>query len=695
MKRIVQTAAKSLIAGSFALVGSVPSGSYADARLSQFLDESAGNNWPAYGRTYGEQHFSPLKEINQRNVAALGLAWAFDLPPGNSMSGPIAVDGVLYTATGYSVVRAFNAANGNLLWKFDPKAADRAGHKLRQGWGIRGLAWWNGKILVGTHDGRLIAVDARNGTEIWSQMTVDRDDNRFITGAPRIFDGKVIIGHGGADSGDTRGYVTTYDADTGKLLWRFYTVPGDPAKGFEDETQAMAAKTWAGAWWRYGGGGTAWNSFTFDPESDTVFIGTGNGAPWNYRIRSQGKGDNLFLCSVVALDAKTGLYKWHYQFNPAETWDFNAAMDMQLGTLSVDGRPRQVLMEMPKNGFFYVLDRNTGKLLSADKIGKVTWAQSIDLQTGRPVENPHARFPEGESFTLFPGMGGAHTWLPSAYNQQSGLMYMPVSEVGLGMNDRGVPSNWKRLPGNLLDAGLNFDLNIQTREGVAAASYLVAWDAQARHEVWRVETPGGWNGGVLATAGQLVFQGNAIGKFSAYDGATGKLAWQFDAQAPVLAPPITYFANGRQYVTVLSGISTSAGAIARNLPKIFDYRTQPRRVLTFALGGTAQLPQVMQQSIVAVKDPGYKADDAAAARGAFVYATHCIHCHGPNVIAAGSAPDLRSSSAITDAAAFELIVRKGILVPNGMPRWEDMNDGEVADVRQYLRSQATDYRVHK
>lgn len=655
-------------------------------------DGSAGDNWAAFGGTYGEQHFSPLGEINRETVGRLGLVWSYDLPPGNPMSGPIAVNGVLYTATGYSVVRAFDAASGKLLWTYDPKAPQAAGVKLRQGWGIRGLAYWNGKVIVGTQDGRLIAVDAAKGTEVWSVLTVGKDDYRFISGAPRVFDGKVIIGHGGADSGDTRGYVTTYDAETGKELWRFYTVPGDPAKGFENKAMEMAAKTWSGQWWRYGGGGTVWNTFTYDPGTNTIFLGTGNGAPWNYNVRSEGKGDNLFLCSVVALDADTGEYKWHYQFNPGESWDYNASMDMQLADLSIDGKVHKVLMELPKNGFFYVIDRTNGKLLSARQVAHVNWAKSIDLKTGRPIENPQVRFPGGKPASVFPGVNGAHTWLPSAYSPKAKLVYLPVSDIGFTYDVRGFGPDWKRKPGNLFGPGLNVLFGVDDKD-FKPTSALVAWDPVAGREVWREASPGGWTGGVLATGGDLVFQGDLAGKLRAFDAHTGKIVWSFDAHIPVLAPPITYRAGGRQYVTVLSGIGTSAGGSQYQTPFEIDYRSQPRRVLTFALGGAATIPAYQSPKVTAPADPGFRADAASADRGMIVYAEHCVQCHGAYLKSAGSAPDLRGSAVPLDPDTFNQVVRQGILEEMGMPAFGELTPEELAQIRQYIRTTQNELRT--
>ncbi|MEZ5735430.1 MAG: PQQ-binding-like beta-propeller repeat protein [Novosphingobium sp.] len=331
---------------SAALSSAVERNGSAEAR---YLDGSNGRDWPGPGRTYGERHYSPLAAINDQTVSRLGLAWSLDLPPGYSVTQPIAVDGVLYFAAGLGTVSAVDAASGKLLWQFDPKVWQGEQAKMSTAWGSRGISWWDGLVFLGTLDGRLIAIDAETGRQSWSVQTTEKGDGRFITGAPRVFDGKVIVGHGGADSAPVRGYVTAYDARSGKQLWRFYTVPGDPAEGFEDEAMKMAARTWHGQWWKHGGGGNVWNAMSYDPETGTVFLGTGNGSPWNYKVRSKGRGDNLFLSSIVALDAGSGAYKWHYQTNPGESWDYNAAMDMEFADLEIEGRPRKVLLTAPKN----------------------------------------------------------------------------------------------------------------------------------------------------------------------------------------------------------------------------------------------------------------------------------------------------------------------------------------------------------
>jgi quinohemoprotein ethanol dehydrogenase len=646
------------------------------------------NNWTGFGRTSGEQHYSPLDAINDGTVAKLGLQWSMDLPPQNSVSAPLAIDGVLYAATGYSVVRAINAVTGALKWEYDSKAAELAGRKLRQGWGIRGIAYGQGRIFVGTHDGRLVALDAATGKPAWTARTLPLDNASFISGPPRYFDGKVIIGFGGGDVSAVRGYVTTYDAATGKQLWRFHTVPGNPADGFENKAMEMAARTWAGKWWTYGGGGTVWNAMTYDPTTGSIILGVGNGSPWNHKVRSSGKGDNLFLASVVALDANTGAYKWHYQVNPGESWDYNASMDMALADLQIDGKPRKVLMTAPKNGFFYVIDRTNGKLISAEPIVKVSWAKGIDRKTGRPIENPDARYPDGKTFTMWPGPVGAHTWLPMAFNPKAGLMFIPAIEMATSYNDVGITQkNWVRAPGNAVDGAAIPNFVVKDAGPENGTSSLLAWDPVRQRKVWSVSTPGPWNGGILTTGGNLVFQGRIDGTFNAYAADSGKPLWQFAAQAPVTAPPISYAWKGKQYVTVLTGMGTSGAAFGALLPVNIDYRTQARRILTFAIGGQATIPKSEPVKIVAAADPGYTADKALADKGMLVFARHCAVCHGVDVIAAGQAPDLRASSVPLDPALFASVVKDGMLVTNGMPRFEEFNGEELAAVRQYIRGQ--------
>lgn len=661
---------------------------------SHYRDGSDGKDWPGFGRTYGEQHFSPLDQISIANVGKLGLAWSHDLPIGNSATGPVEVDGVVYVATFYSVIRALDATSGRELWSYDPKVPQVAGRNLRFTWGVRGIAYWNGKIYTGTADGRLIAVDAKTGHEVWSAQTYSREEARYITGAPRIFAGKVIIGQGGADVSPTRGYVTTYDAETGKQLWRFYVVPGNPANGFENDAMKMAAKTWSGEWWKFGGGGHPWNAMSYDPETNTVIVGTGNGAPWNHRIRSQGKGDNLFLCSIVGLDADTGKYKWHYQVNPGESWDFNAVMDMEFADLTIAGKPRKVLMTAPKNGFFYVIDRTNGQFISAKPLVEISWAKGIDPATGKPIEDPRARFPNDTKFVMKPGaILGGHSWMPMAYSPQTRLAYIPVSEMPVSYTDAGIDKKkWSYSKDYIIQPGLIVGLPDSSPQ--ANHSALVAWDPVTQKEAWRIKTPAVFAGGVAATAGGLVFQGQVDHKFNAYDAKTGKLVWSFDAKAPIIGPPIVYSVNGREYVTVVTGWGTSAGALGPLVAKYnIQYRTQARRVLTFALDGKATLPNNRPDPLQAAADPTYRSNPALEQQGMIAFAQNCTQCHGGTVIAAGNAPDLRASAVPPMQDLFMQIVHDGALLDAGMPKFYDLPPQKIEAIRQYVRSRAADLRA--
>lgn len=658
-----------------------------DAAQAKYLDGNDGKDWPGAGRTYGERHYSPLEEIDKASVSRLGLAWSMDLAPGYSVTQPIAVEGILYFASGQGILNAVDIRTGKQMWTYDPEVWKGDQIKLRTAWGSRGVAWWDGKIFLGTLDGRLISIDARTGKQRWSIQTTANGDGQFITGAPRAFDGKVIIGNGGADSAPTRGYVTAYDAKDGSQLWRFFIVPGNPADGFEDEAMKMAARTWHGEWWKHGGGGNAWNAFSYDPETRTVFIGTGNGSPWNYKVRSAGRGDNLFLSSIVALDADTGAYKWHYQTNPGDSWDYNAAMDMEFADLEIGGKRRKVLLTAPKNGFFYVIDRTNGELISAEAYTRVTWAKGIDLKTGRPVDVANNRYEDGKFFVV-PSSVGAHSWLPMAFSPDSGLAYIPVIDMGMWMYDLfSSPEEWKR-PG-FHGTGGGTAVDLPPGEGSAS---LVAWDPVKQREVWRKSVPTNVSGGVLATAGGLVFQGSIANRFNAYDARTGELVWSFDTQAPTIAPPISYEVDGRQYVTVITGAGGSLvlkGDVYDDLA--IGYREQARRVLTFVLDGKASLPGATPYRFVPVEDPGYVALPEKEQRGFAVYAQTCIMCHGRDGNASGgNAPDLRASPIILDRKTFLAIVKDGILRRQGMPRFDDISEPMVEDIRAYLRMLAHD-----
>ncbi|MDB5972540.1 MAG: qbdA [Hydrocarboniphaga sp.] len=624
--------------------------------------EQGGSEWLSIGRGYSEQRYAPIEQINAGNAGKLGLAWFLDLANDRGLeSTPLYSDGVLYGSLAWSRPFAVDARSGTLLWLYDPKVDKSKARRVCCDSVNRGVALWKGKVFIGTLDGRLIALDARSGKPVWQQQTTDAAKPYTITGAPRVVKGKVIIGNSGAEYG-VRGYFSAYDADTGRMAWRFYTVPGDPSKPYEQPELAEAAKTWKGGqYWRYGGGGTVWDGMAYDPELDLLYVGTGNGSPWNREVRSPGGGDNLFLSSILAVHPDTGKLAWHYQETPGESWDFTATQQITLADITINGQMRKVLMQAPKNGFFYVLDRKTGKLLSAEKYGKVTWAERVDLATGRPVEAPGVRY-ENKPIVMWPGSFGAHSWMPMSYSPKTGLVYIPYQEVPGAYRNEGASFEFK--PGGF-NTGTGFaDASALPREATSGA--LVAWDPARQREAWRVPYPTYWNGGTLATAGNLVFQGRANGQFVAYAADTGSKLWEFDAQTGIIAGAMSYRQDGEQYVAVLAGWGGGiplVGGDASLAPGVRNIS----RLLVFKLGGKAQLPPL--PSIAAptrLPIPDHAHDSAALEQGRTLYHQNCGVCHGLGAVSGGVIPDLRHSP-IPRTATFDAVVLKGALQSNGMP----------------------------
>jgi quinohemoprotein ethanol dehydrogenase len=680
-----------LLEFSFALIWAMTCGNPGGC-----LAESTGagtDDWPSYGRDSDEQRFSPLTEIDAGNVGRLGLVWSLDIPSSASLEAtPLEVDGTLYFTDSHAVVYAVDARAGRVLWKYDPKVGTAAPERLRVNFAAnRGVAFSDGRVFVGTLDGRLIALDASSGRRVWETQTLPRDSGCNIAGAPRAFGNRVIIGQGGAEYG-CRGFVTAYDNRSGRQAWRFYVVPGNPRDGFESAAMRMAAKTWSGHWWKYGGGGTPWNAITYDRELKRLYIGTGNSSPYDVQMRTEGKGDNLFLASIVALDAESGKYLWHYQVNPQEAWDYKAAMDIVLADLPIGGRQRKVLMQAPTNGFFYVIDRESGKLLSAEKIGKVTWASRIDLTTGRPVETPGIRYLEGPA-TIWPSSFGAHNWQAMSFSSQTGLVYIPYMQLGARYSRsaaarKALEAGTSKFP---VTSAVSFEFVKEDADDGKGA--LLAWDPVSNSLRWKVRYEQMWNGGTLATAGNLVFQGTATGEFLAYSADAGRELWSFDAKLGIIAPPISYRVRGRQYISVLVGWGGAKGAVP--YPSVFEplgwkYGLQPRRLLTFALDGAASLPSTPAAdfSLRASLPADASVDATAAARGALVYGSACVICHGIDAEAGGLAPDLRESRSVADPAAFAAIVRGGSLTAQGMPKFDDLSAEDVSSIRQYILSRA-------
>jgi len=655
-----------------------------DAALADLTEQS---DWLAFGRTYHEQRHSPLTQINDSTVKDLGVAWYVDLPNARTLYGtPLVVDGVMYFEGSYNVLRAVDAATGALRWEYDPEVTEHAGNRLRVMWDAsRGIAFWKGKVYVATVDGRLIAVDANTGKEIWSTMTVDPALPFYITGAPKAFRGLVVIGNGGTEDGPLRGYLTAYDAETGEQVWRWYTVPGNPADGFENEAMEMAAATWTGEWWRFGGGGTVWHGITYDPEFDQVIFGTGNGSPWNRKIRSPGGGDNLFLCSVVALDATTGEYRWHYQTVPGESWDYNSNMDIVLADLTIDGRSVKAALHAPKNGFFYVFDRSNGKLVSAEPFAKVTWATGID-STGRPIEADGVRYEDGDA-VVYPSAVGGHSWHAMSYNPATGLVYIPTMELPGGFSDKTVDiANWQS-PNWRFDAGV--DPLITDIPPEAGTSSLKAWDPIGQRMVWEAAKPGFWNPGTLTTAGNLVFQGQEDGQFVAHRATDGALLWAANLGLGISAPPITYSVDGRQYVAILVGWGGAGATMLGSLSARpgWAYHAQTRRLVTFALDGSVELPAqpppTHPQPLVSAD---FNVDQTLVPTGQEGYVRLCWRCHGPAGVSGGAAPDLRASPILLSPEAYFDVVLRGSRQDKGMPSFPNLDEAGARAIQHYVRS---------
>ena len=660
------------------------------------VDHEPGS-WLTTGRTYAEQRYSPLKQINDKNVDQLGLAWQFKYELDRVVEAtPVVVDGVLYTTGAYSMVYALDAVTGKQLWKYDPQVFRGMQNKGCCDAANRGVAVWKGRVYVGVYDGRLEALDAKTGEKVWSVDTViDHERNYTITGVPRIIKDKVIIGNGGAELG-VRGYITAYDSETGQQKWRFFTVPGDPAKGDESKTIRMIRKTWSGdQYWIQGGGGTVWNGMAYDPQLDLLYIGVGNGSYWNYGLRSEGKGDNLFLSSIVAIKPDTGKYVWHYQTAPGDAWDYTATQDIIIATLPIDGKPRKVVMQAPKNGFFYVLDAASGKFISAGQFGSiVTWAKGIDPKTGRPIFDYEAAdyWTKGETKTVFPGSQGAHNWQPMSYNPDTGLVYIPQHTTAeefsplakaekpvLGKYSLGIAM--PRLPED--KAGRDELVKLFTGK-------LQAWDPVLQKEVWSVPYPMMNNGGTMTTAGNLVFQGTAFGELNAYSADTGKRLWQEKVSSAVIAGPMTYEVNGEQYVAFNVGIGGAFGIVfgmvAENSPVVPD-----SRLFVFKLGGKQKMPEVLERVMLMPAPPAQTASAADVDAGRALFNDNCGICHGLSAYSANAIPDLRYLTP-EKHADFQNIVH-GARAHLGMPPFGGrLKPDEFEQIRAYLIKRAHDLK---
>lgn len=643
-------------------------------------------DWPTTGVDYAETRYSRLDQINAANVKDLGLAWSYNLESTRGVEAtPVVVDGIMYVSASWSVVHAIDTRTGNRIWTYDPQIDRSTGFKGCCDVVNRGVALWKGKVFVGAWDGRLIALDAATGKEVWHKNTFEGQKGSLtITGAPRVFKGKVIIGNGGAEYG-VRGYITAYDAETGEQKWRWFSVPGDPSKPFEDESMKRAAKTWdpSGKWWEAGGGGTMWDSMTFDAELNTMYVGTGNGSPWSHKVRSPKGGDNLYLASIVALDPDTGKYKWHYQETPGDNWDYTSTQPMILADIKIAGKPRKVILHAPKNGFFFVLDRTNGKFISAKNFVPVNWASGYD-KNGKPMNIAAAR-DGSKPHDAVPGPYGAHNWHPMSFNPQTGLVYLPAQNVPVNLMD---DKNWefnqagpgKPQSGTGWNTAKFFNAEPPKSQPFGR---LLAWDPVAQKAAWSVEHVSPWNGGTLTTAGNVVFQGTADGRLVAYNATSGEKLWETPTGTGVVAAPSTYMVDGKQYVSVAVGWGGVYGLAARATE-----RQGPGTVYTFAVGGKAKMPEFVAQRTGQLLQ-GVKYDPAKVEAGTMLYVANCVFCHGvPGVDRGGNIPNL----GYMDASYIENLpnfIFKGPAMARGMPDFTGKLSGDdVESIKAFIQGTA-------
>jgi PQQ-dependent dehydrogenase (methanol/ethanol family) len=656
--------------------------------------------WLTYGGSYEEQRYSALDKITKDSVKDLGVAWSFDLSTSRGVEAtPIIVDGVMYVTGAWSIVHALDARTGDELWSYDPGVSGEDAIKGCCDVVNRGVAVYEGKVYLGVFDGRLEALDAKTGKVEWSVVTVDQSQPYTITMAPRVVNGRVLIGNGGAELG-VRGYVSAYDAGTGALDWRFYTTP-NPKKEADgaasDEIFAkLANESWgdSGAWTTDGGGGTVWDSVIYDDVNNSVIIGVGNGSPWNAKIRDpESNGDNLFLSSMVALDADTGAYKWHFQTTPRDQWDFTATQHIMIAELPLGegGASRRVVMQAPKNGFFYVLDAASGEFISGEAFVPMNWASGLD-ENGRPIEAANARDTAGEGVMLFPGPHGAHNWHPMAFSPQTGLVYIPAQVVPQIFQDEVIPSD----PDAYWNLGYNLAAGVPPVYPAGAVEalrkgnqgFLLAWDPVKQKAAWSVPHDGPWNGGVLATSGGLVFQGTIKGEVIAYDAGSGEKLWSRGVNSGALSGISSYELDGEQYVALTTGWGSSW---ALSAGYGFERAVAPDvgRVVSFKLGGTESLPDPLE----AMADRSPKGEKFGTpemvAAGLLQYSQNCLTCHGPLAISSGVLPDLRWSYAAGDTHEWEDILMNGALKENGMVSFKEQLTAEQAEsIRAYILDQA-------
>jgi len=652
------------------------------------LAESAkGENWFLKGGNFHGDHYSPLSQVNEDNIDDLSLAWSMELPiPDGTPTTPIVVDGVIYLGGAYSKVVAIDATSGKLLWSYDPDVRAAFGTAPFLSWiarANRGVAVWDGSVYATTADCRLIALDAATGKLRWTKQTCDNQQGYSISDSPYVGGGKVFVGNAGSESEENnRGYVSAYDAKSGAMVWRFFIVPSHIPEENDTPALKMAARTWSGdTLEKVGGGGNSWNEMTYDPVSNQLFFGTSGSARYDYPTRSPDGGDNLFLSSIVAVNAETGEYNWHYQTVDRDSWDFNATMNIILADLRIDGEDRETVLIAPKNGFHYALDRHTGDLLTAGKYARVNWATHINLETGRPNYDPAAEYwnaPDGETVLFWPNFWGAHTWNPMAFHPGLGLSYIPVVDLPTAIDNKGKSEDVVMLT------------EVDGKPHVPGK--LVAFDPAAQRIRWSVDHALPYNGGLMATGGNLVFQGNAQGEFVAYAAESGERLWSVQTGSAINAAPASYSVAGTQYVLIPIGV---AGGLQYRYPAMHaaEQVQGPVRLMAFSLAGEADMPAASAGYPPLPEQPALEATAEELETGKALYASSCYGCHGVNGVArfGGTVPDLRYANAETHATWHGIVIG-GAKAGNGMPAME-LEVAQSEAIRKYLLSLSEEIRA--
>lgn len=635
-------------------------------------------DWALLGNSPDMQHHSDLTQINTETVSDLGLAWAIDLPTRDGLVGnPLISNGRIFQSGSQSQVFANDLKTGELLWTYEPLAG-RPPSSFLETWLRslnRGLALYEDLVIVGASDCRLVAIDQETGIEQWQVETCDSEQAYMISGAPRVGGGKVFIGNSCADMGLNRGHVDAVDAKTGKHLWRFYTVPGDPKEPQDSELYEMALKTWGEGWYESTRGcGSVWDAMVYDAELDQLIIGTGAPAPADPTKRGKDVGDELFTSAVVALDAQTGAYQWHFTQVPGNAWNYEPAVGLMLATLPMNGVDKRVVLSVPKNGFVYVLDAQTGGFISGRNYVPVNWAKGLDNETGRPIFDPAARYWEaadGEPTIILPSNAGAHDWTALAFDPESNVLFIPALTT---------PERRERTA----SGEYSYDHRHSTEGDPEWEAFgeLIAWDPVSQSEIWRQRLALPYNGGALHTAGGVVFQGTAEGYLNAYDAISGEQLGSFAAGGAIRAAPSTVVADGIQYIVVPAGAPSTSAASAglTDYSSTAESRSRPR-LLAFALGGDAPAPAWAAQ-LTFPKPPVDRYPPEVAAMGETIYElAGCVACHGyGGQSVGGAAADLRMRLPVN--LEYLKAVLGGLLAPR-MPQVE-LDDASAEALYAYL-----------